>query len=368
MRLISHFPSEKEVFAFHTFLLKKGIKSVYELSSEIQDKHKPFRLWVVNEEDIEAAKIYFEEFQNSPYPTELEEMPEKNPQPEKPSLYAPTRLKKPFRPILTFLILAACSLIFLFNQVEESVTFEKQGALLLDVGLTPIQRALLYDYPASAELLREFVEEYSLKNLDDVRKLPEAAQKDFSRIMAIPRWEGILKTSSQDLKKVTLFGKIREGEVWRVVSPAFLHRDFLHILFNMIWVWVLSRQIEERLKSFRMTLFVVIIAAVSSTFQYLISGPFFLGFSGVVVGMAAFIWLRQKIAPWEGYPLRKSTLFFLFIFVLSMLLLETGIFVFNWLSKADTTGSIANTAHIMGAVMGLLLARIPFFSRRPAAL
>ena len=46
-------------------------------------------------------------------------------------------------------------------------------------------------------------------------------------------------------KEIPLFEKIRQGELWRLFTPCILHRDFLHILFNMIWVWILVKQIEE---------------------------------------------------------------------------------------------------------------------------
>ena len=112
------------------------------------------------------------------------------------------------------------------------------------------------------------------------------------------------------------FEKIRQGEVWRLFTPCLLHFDFLHILFNMAWLWILGKQIEERIHWKKLGLLILIVGIVSNTAQYLVSGPSFLGFSGIVVGMAGFIWMRQRNAPWEGYPL--SRIVFCFFYSLSL--------------------------------------------------
>jgi murein DD-endopeptidase MepM/ murein hydrolase activator NlpD len=51
---------------------------------------------------------------------------------------------------------------------------------------------------------------------------------------------------------VKLGEKISQGQVWRLFTPCLMHRDFLHILFNMVWVWLLAKQVEERMRKFKM--------------------------------------------------------------------------------------------------------------------
>jgi GlpG protein len=94
------------------------------------------------------------------------------------------------------------------------------------------------------------------------------------------------------------------------------------------------------------------------------SGPYFLGFSGIVVGMAGFIWVRQKIAPWEGYPLQRNTALFLLLFVLAMFGLEVVTFILQMMSVIKIAPNIANTAHIVGGLAGMLLGKLSFFGRR----
>ena len=108
---------------------------------------------------------------------------------------------------------------------------------------------------------------------------------------------------------------------------------------------------------------ILLVGIASNTAQYLISGPSFIGFSGVIVGMAGFIWMRQHSAPWEGYPLSRATFFFLLLFVLSMAVLGFLVFALNLFSILEITPVIANTAHIIGGVTGIVLGRFSFFAR-----
>ena len=102
----------------------------------------------------------------------------------------------------------------------------------------------------------------------------------------------------------------------------------------------------------------------SNTIQYLMSGPFFIGYSGVVMGLAGFIWMRQRIAPWEGYPIQRVTLIFLAVFVLGMVALQSVSFFIQIFTNIPFVLAIANTGHISGAILGLLLGRSSFFRQR----
>ena len=161
----------------------------------------------------------------------------------------------------------------------------------------------------------------------------------------------------------TLFGKIRQGEVWRLFTPVLLHGNLLHILFNMAWVWVLGRQIEQRIGIFRYLIFTLIIGVIANVFQYIASGPEFLGYSGIVMGMVGFIWMRQKMAPWEGYPLQPTIVRFILIYVMVLLVLELVSLGLDFFHVTELYANIANTAHIIGGLTGIVLARLPFFSR-----
>ena len=42
--------------------------------------------------------------------------------------------------------------------------------------------------------------------------------------------------------------------------PILLHADIFHLFFNMLWLIVLGKQIEQRLKTGRYVLFILLIA------------------------------------------------------------------------------------------------------------
>ena len=94
------------------------------------------------------------------------------------------------------------------------------------------------------------------------------------------------------------------------------------------------------------------------------SGPLFIGYSGIVTALAGFIWMRERIAPWEGYPLNKGTILFLLFFVGAIFALQVVAFCIQIFSHYNFAPNIANTAHIAGALIGAYLARFPFFAQR----
>ena len=237
--------------------------------------------------------------------------------------------------------------------------------------MTPLDKALFFDYPSSFQYIEEMVDTVPLNSYKEVKNLPPEAVALLKKAEDAPSWNGLYafyltgkNKGWQAAQSIPMFEKIRQGELWRLISPCFLHANFLHILFNMVWVWILAGQIEARMHKWKLLLLMFIIGVVSNVVQYLVSGPFFLGYSGIIVGLAGFIWVRQKKAPWEGYPLQKGTLLFLLIFVLAMFAIELFTFGLQMFSLVQLTPQIANTAHIVGGLVGICLGKLSFFKRR----
>ncbi len=133
--------------------------------------------------------------------------------------------------------------------------------------------------------------------------------------------------------------EIRSGQMWRLITPIFLHFTFLHIFFNMLWLKDLGSMIEGRQSTRTLALLVAIIGICSNVAQYFVSGPVFGGMSGVVYGLLGYIWIRGKFDPGSGLFVHQYTVIMMLIWYVLCL---TGML-----------GHIANTAHTVGLVMGV---------------
>lgn len=375
MRLIATFEQEKEAFAFSSLLKNKEIANSYELQTDPQTEGTVFRVWVVNEEDVETAELWLNKFKENPEDPEFLQREGGSPSPnEGLNIRVDLQPKIRSRFTLTNFLIALCGLFFFWNAGQEAQIAQKQGDLAVQIELTPLQQELFFDYPYSFQKLQELIGDASFKDYKEIKDLPPDLKKDLDKVDEIPYWKGLTDvimdwkaTGWTYLHNVPMFEKIRQGEIWRLFTPCLLHRDILHILFNMAWLFILGRQIEERLKKWRMILMIVMIGAVSNIAQYLMGGPFFLGFSGVVVGMVGYIWMRKRVAPWEGYPLHPSIIIFVFIFVAAMFGLEFISLGLQWLHVTKQSANIANTAHIIGGLIGMWLGKLSLFSRRKVA-
>lgn len=371
MRLVGRIKGEKEAFTFHAFLQKEGIEGRFEPSHLEQT----FDIWIEHEDEVDVARHWMEAFKKDPedprfsvetHPIDSKGVaasrdPSPQPMPIRRSRPAPARAP------LTRMIIILCALLFFWNGYQAAhLAKNKSGARFFN--LTPLFIDLCYDVPATFPLLVKFFEEHPMESPKDLDTLSPSVEAEYKQIEETPSWEGIYKVilkwpkANQDLG-APMFIKLREGQVWRLFTPCLLHGGFLHILFNMLWLWLLGRQVEERIKLWRYVAITLIIGIVSNTAQYLMSGPLFIGYSGVITGLAGFIWMRQRLAPWEGYPLNRATLIFLGVFIFGMLVLQVVSFFLIRFELAHFPMNIANTAHITGAFTGMLLGRIPFFAR-----
>ncbi|MFO0922104.1 MAG: rhomboid family intramembrane serine protease [Pirellulales bacterium] len=99
------------------------------------------------------------------------------------------------------------------------------------------------------------------------------------------------------------FAQIRQGQVWRLFTPIFMHGDPLHLFFNMILLIQFGRILEMREGSARFGCIVLVIAVLSNVLQASApekiwgGTPFFIGISGVNYGLFGFHWIKSTIRP-----------------------------------------------------------------------
>ena len=134
---------------------------------------------------------------------------------------------------------------------------------------------------------------------------------------------------------------ILSGQLWRPVTPIFIHLSILHILFNMMWLRAMGSAIEFVRGTWRFVILCLILAVISNIGQLFWSGPMFGGMSGVVFGLVGYVWMKGKTQPHLGIGLMQQTLVFV---VLWLVLCMAGVF-----------GPIANAAHLFGFLAGILI-------------
>lgn len=143
------------------------------------------------------------------------------------------------------------------------------------------------------------------------------------------------------------FSAILEGDVWRLVTPIFLHFGFIHIAFNAMWLWYLGSRIEQALGSLVLLFVVLLVGLISNMAQAFMSYPIpFGGMSGVVFGLLGFFWVVSKMRPHPELYMPPA------LFPIMLVLMLVSVFgVFDWMGGEGA--EVADTAHISGLLCGL---------------
>ncbi|WP_425615444.1 rhomboid family intramembrane serine protease [Anatilimnocola sp. NA78] len=169
---------------------------------------------------------------------------------------------------------------------------------------------------------------------------------------------------------VPVWQSVQSGEVWRLVTPIFLHFGIMHLVFNMMWCYDLGGQVEANLKSWRFVILVLVIAILSNITEVVLgsmlrgsdfprSGSFG-GMSGVNYGLFGFIYIRAAVLRQSDYILRPGTALIMFVWLFLCIAAD-----FLPQSLAGALGSVANGAHVGGLLVGMALAYVPFLFERP---
>ncbi|MFT6916458.1 MAG: GlpG protein [Motiliproteus sp.] len=135
------------------------------------------------------------------------------------------------------------------------------------------------------------------------------------------------------------------GQLWRLVTPIFLHFSLLHLVFNLLWTWELGRRVEQLQGRMRLLWLALVIGVVSNLAQFIMTGPMFGGLSGVIFGLMGYTWLWDRLNTEERFGMPTALMTFMVIW---LVLGVSGLI--EWMGF----GSIANTAHLVGLLSGLV--------------
>lgn len=371
MRFLASLSNPDDVHKISDYLTSQRIENKVDVETEtdwssVNYGVPQYKLWIIDEEQVGKALEILQDFENDPgnpryilKPPPFFQLPKQKTQKKQHPLYQ-----------LTVFLVTISSLMFAWTAISTPQFKSTQtGQSYSPIYTSPTKQVMLYDFPQAYEILNELVTQFGVEALEDAKKLPEKGRAMLRAFQNTPYWQGIYDwaliyfSTGTTLPKAPWFEKIQQGEIWRLFTPIFLHGDIFHLLFNMAWLYILGRQLEVNLSPTRYLLFVFISASLTNTAQYLISGPNFIGFSGVICAMLSFIWKRQMDAPWEGYQLQRSTFNFMMIFIFGMFVLQSVAFFIEALTGHTIPTFIANTAHIAGLGCGLLFSKTQFFTK-----
>jgi GlpG protein len=156
---------------------------------------------------------------------------------------------------------------------------------------------------------------------------------------------------------------IEHGEVWRLVTPIFLHLDLMHLVFNMLALLALGTRVEATRGRLRLVALVLVVAVLSNVAEYYLSwsledgpklelrpSPLFGGMSGVLYGLFGYMWMKSRYEPELGLYVPTD-----------MVVIMLGWF---FLCAAGVIGNVANIAHAAGLVSGIVIGMVPRLWRR----
>ena len=147
------------------------------------------------------------------------------------------------------------------------------------------------------------------------------------------------------------FVDVRQGQVWRLVTPIFVHLDLLHLVFNMYWTFFFGAQIENRKGAPFLSLLVLAAAVVPNIAQVVIGSPWFGGMSGVGYALFGYAWMKTLFDPGAGIYITRG-IAILFV-------------VWFFICLSGYVGNIANAAHGAGLVVGVVIGYAPVLWRPP---
>jgi GlpG protein len=292
MRLIGSIEGEQKATLFSDYLLVRGIEN------QVEQEGAQFEVWVLSDEQREEAATLFQQFIANPAAPEYAGAPQ-----------------------------AARKLEAQLEQEAEAAadrTFNSQEVLRRVREVPVFVTMLLLAISICVAVLSDFGKDRE----------------------AIQGWFIAQFMQGGDYYLPKGMPEVMQGQVWRVITPIFIHGDFIHLFFNMYWLIYLGGMIERLKGHFYLLTLVLVSGALSNLAQYYIplpgfssGSPAFGGMSGVNYALFGYCWMKSKYDFASGISLHPSTVAMMLIW---FLICFSGIM------------PIANMAHTAGLVIGVI--------------
>lgn len=353
MRCIGSLNDPKQLETFVAYLVTQKI------AVHIDREEQPPKIWVRNEDDVAKAQQLLAQFTENPNNAEFAHAIEQATEIIRAEARKRAEAKKlvksyseqirsgpTYRAPLTTALVTLCVVLWMLQSFSadpnspptSSVQRMLQSSLYKALSFTAIR----------PEAMREIVSqaaraERTSGSIDaDVVRNPLAQYQDDIQLRAynIQRWE-----------------------VWRLVTPIFIHFGVAHLIFNLLALFQLGRVLEHRYGSIFLIWTTVVIAAVSNFLQAVAPARFggspiaispfdqwglslFGGISGVVFGLLGIVWMKSRFDRTAGFYLPRAAV----IWGVAWILLGV-----SDLDEQLLGANMANWAHGAGFVLGVII-------------
>ena len=155
-----------------------------------------------------------------------------------------------------------------------------------------------------------------------------------------------------DLFALSTEGTVRDLRVWQLLTCALLHGGVMHLVWNVLGIFIFGRIIEQRLGARKFIRFLIgaqLTASLAFLFLAALQDTYvpMIGASGIDFGvliLAAFWYPRMQIMMFFVVAAPLWLVAALWVFIETMMLFERG-------------GGVAHSAHLGGALYGFIYYR-----------
>jgi GlpG protein len=138
---------------------------------------------------------------------------------------------------------------------------------------------------------------------------------------------------------------LKKGQVWRAITPIFLHLHPLHLVFNMFGLVIFGRITERWLGTPQFAILILAAAVFPNLLQglspeWMRGNPMFGGISGVVYALFGYVWTRSNLNPMLGIVIPLPIV----VILIAPLLIGFSGLVEGW--------RMADLAHLGGLLVG----------------
>ncbi|GAB5442368.1 MAG: hypothetical protein Fues2KO_27170 [Fuerstiella sp.] len=344
MRELTTLSDEHQAHRFAAYL------AVQSIQCNVDEDEGQWTVWVHDDDDLPAARKHLEQYQQDPEheryakaERKVRHVIQEADRLSRENQKRTERLRQRWEGTwyrcypATYILIGLCVLVSIVCTDWSSEQPSRWGVpnLCNDSDSKLLQNLTIMDEQMMAIWQKSMLEGWAQSNINDfVRtRQPEQLFKqvpfvDGKKVHAKAGWEGLQAI-------------VRSGEVWRPITPFFIHLNVIHILMNLMALRALGMGIEYLRGTPKFLLLCLLVAIPSHLIQLFWDGPAFGGASGVLFGLIGYAWMKGKTTPQDGIGLSQRTVTFCLFWLI--------------LCISGALGPIANAAHIGGLLAGMVI-------------